>query len=205
MVQYATLPAASADTLRVIIRSMLTGRDDYADDFKGTIKTRLGALFNEVLKSGDNKSTFKTAAIIWVDKPIERAEPKDIVIYLVKNLASGVIKRVDPATYHKLARESQDERTGATIGGTGPSLSEVYSEAAYNDQPELVANTMFNESLHNKLNEGDEMHGEAKFVGGGGGFLQADLPRRKDLELQKEDKQLLGLALSKDRPQRVGL
>lgn len=178
----------------------------------GKVWQRVQSLFTEVCASGFNKSGFTNCQAYWAFSPVEKAEPKDIVVYLVPGLTASLIRRHHPTLFQQAM---QGLSGGAVLGGltaiTGVAndpvvLSEVYDDSPLNKEPEWLANTMFHECYHNKLAKGDEVHSMGSgFAGSVGGFLQHSLVLDKKLPLMSKDKEVMAQAIGLDRKQRVKL
>ncbi len=194
MAANATIPTANPGELRVVIREKMSKATD-ADDRTAT-SARLKKLFEEVTASSPhNTSNFKTCVVTWVDKPVDTLDPKDILIYLVRTIGDSLLRQAYPALGAQLAALSAADRKricGTTTAGVNPTYSEVYWDADYNQTTARVANTMFHECLHNKLDMGQSMHDLAPMAGDIGGFLQGDLPSKDDLALTTKDKETMG-------------
>lgn len=206
MADYATISAAKTNELRVIIREKMANASS-ADDRTATA-ARLKKIFEEVMSSAQNTSSFKTCAVTWVDKQVDTLDPKDILIYVVRTIGDSMLRLAYPALGQQLASLSLEEKKllcGTTTAGVNPTYSEVYWDADYCQTCERVANVMFHECLHNKLDMGTSMHDLAPIIGAGGGFIQGSLPSSDTLALTSVDKTQMGAKLGTDRPQKTKL
>lgn len=62
-------------------------------------------------------------------------------------------------------------------------ISEVYAgHSFFSGEPELLANLIIHELMHNKVGEGDAMHNRAPFVGANGGFAQGFFANMSPIE-----------------------
>ena len=204
MAAYATIPTANTGELRVVIREKMAKASD--SDDRTACAERLKKVFEEVMASGQNTSSFKTCVVTWVDKPVEKLENKDILIYVVRTINDSLLNQAYPNLAQQLAKLTADEKKllcGTTTAGVNPTFSEIYWDADYCQTTARVANVMFHECLHNKLDMGTSMHDLAPMVGNGGGFIQGSLPSIDNLALTSVDKSQMGGKLGTDRPQKV--
>lgn len=210
---FPELSAASrAVTLRIMIRDMRPNGGAGVTTELGKVWQRVQSLFNEVCASGFNKSGFTNCQAYWAFSPVEKAELKDIVVYLVPSLGQSLIRRHHPNAF---AQATQGLGGNVLLGGLTTvqgvandpvALSEVYDDSPLNEEPEWLANTIFHECYHNKLAKGDEVHSMGSgFVGSVGGFLQHRLVLDKKLPLTSSDKEVMSQAIGLDRRQRVKL
>ena len=189
---YATIPArADATEYRIVIRAKLKAVPENND----VIRARVEKIFNIYVQSTAN--AFKTAKVYWVTDAVDNngIENFELIAYLIDSAADSLIRKNVPG------QKIDTSSTGTTYTGGSKNLTEVYLKHVYHDEPELIANTIIHELMHNKLNQGDEMHSIDDMIMDSIGFAQEKLPRNKKLEPSKADKDAMGPALGKAVPQ----
>jgi hypothetical protein len=148
-------------------------------------------------------SGFCGCVVYFVGGPVVNLRPSDIIIYLVDDLNSSLIRRTFPSKISDL--DSAPHATGNTVKD-GKTLSEVYVNHPFHDHPFRLAHTIVHEAMHNKTQLGNAaLHDKAVFAGRNGGFAQIELPRDLDLPTTSVDRDLMRLALARPVLQVVGL
>jgi hypothetical protein len=172
---------------------------DYADGEgynEGGVRLRLEEMFNRVCR--DKKSTATGAQVFWMaDCPFVRTH--DLSVYILRSAKDSVIKRV-----YKEKIDAGD--AGNThSGGTKGAISEVYVDHPINTSEEGLANMIFHELMHNKLEIGDDLHFKCGSVGGEdiaqGSHLYDASPMGRWTKLTDCDIKLMAPALGNVVPQ----
>ena len=186
---------------RIIIRDMVSDAgwaSSPIEDLK-TLRERIESVFNTYC--GATGSLFSSTQVLFMYEALTAHTIRnyELVVYLIDSAKKSVIARRMPSVTIDL------DGTGLTFVGGAFNLSEVYLNADYHTQSELLANTIIHECMHNKLNMGDSMHDLAPFTGDPGGFAQQTLPSTTDLAPTSIDITTMAPALSSVVPQQIGI
>src|SRR5262249_37311084 len=189
MADKSVLPTTDASWFRIAIRA----DDSLGIEKPGIIWQRVQDVFTSFCT--ESVGRFAGAQAYWLSSPLAAGQLQawEVVVYLLPSFRKTLIGRVFPSLKSQITKND----TGNTAVQFAKNLSEVYLEHPYHDEPELIANTIVHELMHNKLNMGQPMHSLAPFVGDLGGFMQESLPRNKTLSTTSADRTNLGPALSK--------
>jgi hypothetical protein len=141
----------------------------------------------------------------WLMPTAEFVKPADLLVYIVStgNSFNSIVARKRPDVW-----TPNPQRSGLTvdIGQNAVSIvSEVYWDrvAGDRDQPRLLANLIFHEFMHNKLDAVE--HSGTDFVHRqGGGGLAVATPLSSDMRPNQVNNQLMAAALGRNHPQHTG-
>src|SRR5262249_7377040 len=192
MADKSVLPTTDPSWFRIAIRA----DDSLGIEKPGIIWGRVQDVFSSLCKESGGR--FAGAQAYWGSSPLaaNQLEAWEVVVYLLPTVTKSLIARKFPSLKSQLSKND----TGNTVVQFAKNLSEVYLDHPYHDEPELIANSIVHELMHNKLNKGQDMHSLAPFVGDMGGFMQESLPRNKSLNTTSADRTNLGPALIKAIP-----
>jgi len=195
----ALVPAVESNVFRIVIRNKTSKKMQDKTGFDAmTLRDRVADIFTIIAQ--DPATPFSEARVFYVFERIpsgllEKWEP---VVYLVDDFSKSLIRP-------PISAKDAEKPTGRTRVEGALNLAEVYLDAPYHSQAELLANTVIHELMHNKLNQGDAMHDRAGFTGDLGGFLQDRLPSNPNLRPTKGDIAAVAPRLSSVVPQDFGL
>ena len=173
---------------------------DYADGEgynEGGVRLRLDEMFNRVCR--DNASTATSADIHWIVAHCPFVRTHDLLVYILRSPKHSVIKRV-----YKEKIDTGDAGNTYT-GGSKGAISEVYVNHPINTNEEGLANMIFHELMHNKLEIDSDMHFKCSPVGGEdiaqGSHRYDAAPMGKWTKLTECDIKLMAPALGNVAPQ----
>jgi hypothetical protein len=187
----SVLPTTDPSWFRIAIRANVGIMADAGFTDLATVWGRVQDIFTVYCKASGGR--FAGGAAYWCDSPLDanQVKPWEVVVYLLPSASKTLLKgRFSMVNFEKT-------KTGHTAMNGSKTLSEVYLDHAYHASPELLANTIVHELMHNKLNMGDELHALTPFVGDIGGFAQENLPSNSKLATSSADRSNMGPALSK--------